>query len=441
MKKIIKFFSIFLDETVFFVLASRVLNSLVGLISIYFIFRFLSPVEQGHYYTFISLVGFSVFFEFGLSTLIIQTVSHALVKSNIKSITKVPVNKKNHLFFNTVKNLYIFSLLLSGVMLLGMLLIGIFIFGHLSNLIIAWSILAVLISINFLINTGLNIIEGMGKIVEVAKIRFFSMLFSAPILWISFYFGLNVFAISLQLFASLLIFAIWLIRRYRFFFYYAFESKGKIKLKKFIQSILPLQSKLTVSFFSNYLNFQGFVPLVYLISSSEFAGKFGVTIQALMAINGFAITWVNSKFSYLSNLAAKNSKVILQLEFKRFFVVSVEVLCILLTLFLSVIFYMTFMKADYLDRFLDVQSIIYLCLTALAIHVYSAVNIFLLAFKKDPLFKLNLSKMVFLLMGFSYLFASKKQDDIIYLYFLSAIGFSMFGSLYIFHRFKKNNFN
>ena len=80
------------------------------------------------------------------------------------------------------------------------------------------------------------------------------------------------------------------------------------------------------------------MPLVYLMSSSEYAGKFGVTIQALMAINGFAITWVNSKFSYLSHLAAKNSKELLQLEFKRFFVISIEVLCVLLAIFLSLIF-------------------------------------------------------------------------------------------------------
>ena len=214
----------------------------------------------------------------------------------------------------------------------------------------------------------------------------------------------------------------------------------KIKLKKFIQSILPLQSKLTVSFFSNYLNFQGFVPLVYLMSSSEYAGKFGVTIQALMAINGFAITWVNSKFSYLSHLAAKNSKVLLQLEFKRFFVISIEVLCVLLAIFLSLIFYMVFTKATYLDRFLDTENILYLCLTALAIHVYSAVNTFLLAFKKDPLFKLNLFKMMFLLIGFGYLFLSKKQDHIIYMYCFTSICFSLFGSLYILNRFKKINF-
>ncbi|QDC96492.1 hypothetical protein FIT77_04155 [Candidatus Methylopumilus universalis] len=440
MKKIIKFFSIFLDETVFFVLASRVLNSLVGLISIYFIFRFLSPIEQGHYYAFISLVGFSVFFEFGLGTLIIQTVSHSLVKSNIKSVTNILAIKKNHLFFNTVKNLYVFSLFLSLLMFLGMSLIGFFIFGDLSILITPWCILTILISINFLINTGLNIIEGMGKIVEIAKIRFFAMLFSVPILWISFYFGLNVFSISLQLFASILIFSIWLIRKYRVFFYYSFKSEGRIKLTNFIQSIWPLQSRLTVSFFSNYLNFQGFVPLVYLMSSSEYAGKFGVTIQALMAINGFAITWVNSKFSYLSQLAAKNSKELLQLEFKRFFVISIEVLCVLLAIFLSLIFYMSFTKTNYLDRFLDIENILYLCLTAFAIHVYSAVNIFLLAFKKDPLFKLNLFKMIFLLIGFGYLFLSKEQDHIIYIYCFTSICFSLFGSLYILNRFKKINF-
>ena len=67
MKKITNFFSIFLDETVFFVLASRVFSGLAGLVSIYFILKHLSLTAQAHYFTFINLAGFSVFFEFTLN--------------------------------------------------------------------------------------------------------------------------------------------------------------------------------------------------------------------------------------------------------------------------------------------------------------------------------------------------------------------------------------
>ena len=77
---------IFLDKTVFFVLCSRVFSSMVGLGSIYFILKHLSPIDQGHYYTFINLVGFSVFFEFGLSTLIVQYVSHHMANFDVSLI-------------------------------------------------------------------------------------------------------------------------------------------------------------------------------------------------------------------------------------------------------------------------------------------------------------------------------------------------------------------
>jgi O-antigen/teichoic acid export membrane protein len=424
----------FMDKSIFLVLMARVFNSFSGLISIFFIVRYLSTSQQGHYYAFTNLIGFSVFFEFGLSTLIIQLVSHALVSSKVSSIDFLKLTDQNKNFFGLLKNITSFSFMLALLMFVGMFLVGLFIFASSPSLFLPWILLIFLTSLNFLMNTYLNIIEGSGKIIEVVKIRFFAMLISAPILWLCFSLGFNVYALSIQLAIS--IFVIWLNLKYKELFIEAFKIKSFNKFIDFFREIIPLQAKLTVSFFSNYMNFQGFIPLIYLMFSPEYAGKFGITLQVITAINGFGITWVNTKFSYLSNLAAKNSKV-MQLEFKKLFLVSTGVLLVLLMVFLAVIFYLQSINSIYIHRLLNFESIIFLCAISFAIHVYSAINIFLLSFKKDPLFELNLLKIIFLFGGVAWIFSSQRYGDFLYLYFLSAIFISLFGSIYVFCRHKK----
>ena len=64
------------DKAIFYTLVGRSFGIPVSVLTIFFIARFLSPEEQGYYYTFGSIVALQVFFELGLTGIITQFVAH-----------------------------------------------------------------------------------------------------------------------------------------------------------------------------------------------------------------------------------------------------------------------------------------------------------------------------------------------------------------------------
>lgn len=64
------------DRAVGFTVLARVWASAAGLVTVILIARFLSPAEQGYYYTFGSLVALQIVFELGFSFVVLQLASH-----------------------------------------------------------------------------------------------------------------------------------------------------------------------------------------------------------------------------------------------------------------------------------------------------------------------------------------------------------------------------
>ena len=61
-----------MDRAVSFTVLARTWNILSGALTIILIAHFVSPTEQGYYYTFASLVSLQVVFELGFSLVILQ---------------------------------------------------------------------------------------------------------------------------------------------------------------------------------------------------------------------------------------------------------------------------------------------------------------------------------------------------------------------------------
>jgi hypothetical protein len=64
------------DRAVSYTLLSRGLQLILAPVSLLLVARFLTPVQQGFYYTFASLLALQIFFELGLSYVVLQFASH-----------------------------------------------------------------------------------------------------------------------------------------------------------------------------------------------------------------------------------------------------------------------------------------------------------------------------------------------------------------------------
>src|SRR5437016_12217930 len=64
------------DRATAYTALRQVTSLLTGVGSLYFIIHYLSGAEQGFYYTFGSILGFTVFLELGLESVLVQFASH-----------------------------------------------------------------------------------------------------------------------------------------------------------------------------------------------------------------------------------------------------------------------------------------------------------------------------------------------------------------------------
>ena len=74
-----------LDRAVGFTILARFWSSAAGLVTVALIARFLSPAQQGYYYTFGSLVALQIVFELGFSFVILQLASHERAELSISA--------------------------------------------------------------------------------------------------------------------------------------------------------------------------------------------------------------------------------------------------------------------------------------------------------------------------------------------------------------------
>src|SRR6202049_512731 len=72
-----------IDRAIGFTVLGRFWSSAAGLVTVALIARFLSPAEQGYYYTFGSLVALQIVFELGFSYVILQMASHERAELSI----------------------------------------------------------------------------------------------------------------------------------------------------------------------------------------------------------------------------------------------------------------------------------------------------------------------------------------------------------------------
>lgn len=424
------------DKTVLLILAGRVINSLGGFVTIYFVLHYLNDKLQGHYYTFLNLIGFSVFFEFGLSTLIIQLISHHVRDTYLQKQRLVGPESSLNQFLTLVKNILVHAFFLAIFMALSLGVLGGILLEKSATLYLPWLLLVLVYCLSFFINTAINIIEGTGKINDVAIARMLSTLVSIPTLWLCLSSHLGVYALVIQAIANVITLSAWLLSQYGLFIRQALNQHISIKdFFSYLKSVFPLQKRLSVSFLSIYMGAQVYVPLMFALGQVELAGKLGVTLQAFNAINGFAITWINSKLALFGASISKGERLKVYAQFKSLFGTSLLVLILLLLILWTLFFALNQTNSPYLSRFLSAKYILLFSITAIGIHVYTSINTYLLSFKLDPLFKLNLLRIIFLFTSICVIYVLKEVSYIFGIYLINNVLIGMLGAIYVLHQF------
>ena len=400
------------DGAIGYVILARLIQAGGGVISIFFIAKYLNKVEQGYYYTFGSILAIQMFFELGLSNIITQFVAHEKAFLSWDGNTKLVGDNKSlsrisSLFRFCVKWFSVMSIIFTTTLLY---------FGHIffknygnQNNIVEWQIPWIVISIitgaSLMMSPIFAIFEGLGKVKEVAKIRFVQQLVQLIALFSFLFLGYKLFSSPIASVVSLLIAPLWIAFSYKRKLLFNIFNEIKEWRVNYRLEIFPYQWRIALSWVSGYFIFQLFNPVVFATEGAKVAGQMGMTLVVLGGISTISMSWVNTKVPLFSNYIAKKEFENLDLVFNRTIKQASLICAACLLFFVIVIYFMQSIDYSLAYRFLPVPLVILLSLATFVNQLIGAFGTYLRCHKKEPY--LIMSIVMALLISSSIYFSSQ----------------------------------
>ena len=386
-----------IDKAILYTLLSRGLQISTALFTIFFIAKNLTAEEQGFYYTFGSITALQVFFELGMTYIVTQfvahDVSHLKLDENFKLIGDIKYRSRLSSLLRFCSKWY---LIFGGIILAVLVIAGSFFFNRYSvehkgvDWFLPWILLAIGSALNFLAAPVLSFIEGLGKVKEVAQIRFIQQFIHPIVVWGGLSIGSKLYVSGADAILRIIVVMI-IIFKSPFFriLKNIWEDEGDEKII-YMKEVFPLQWKIAVSWISGYFIFQIFNPILFAVEGPKIAGQMGMTLAALNGIQALAQSWINTKVPRMSGFIAQKDFKSLDNLFNKTFKQMVSIGTLILVCFVSVVYFIQHYDIKFLgmeigDRFIP---IIPLCLISAALWTLlpiSAWGVYLRCHKQEPM--------------------------------------------------------
>jgi hypothetical protein len=385
-----------IDKAIAFTASTRTFQFASTIFIIYFTTRFLSPDEQGYSYTFASILALQIFFELGFTGIITQFVAH---ESSHLSWSDNYALEGEDKYKSRLSSLIHFCIKwysrIAGLLLITLIVAGIFFFQKFdkTNNGITWRLPWILLvlgtCLNFIISPIASFLQGIGKVKEIAKVRFFQQIISPIIYCGTLAMGFKLFASGFMAFVTAFV-----------FFYLLFSSS----LYKYLKSIwaqpvhekvsyknevFPYQWRIALSWISGYFIFQLFNPVLFATEGPVIAGQMGMTLSGLNGITALSLSWIETKVPLFSVLIARKQYSQLDSIFKKVKNQSVIIngLCILVyagTLFIIRKFNIQINQINLGVRFLDYFPFFLMSILTFTNQYVSSWAIYLRCHNKEP---------------------------------------------------------
>lgn len=385
------------DKAIFFTLLGRGLHISTALFTVFFIAKNLTPEEQGFYYTFGSIVALQVFFELGLTGIITQFVaheaSHLKLNSDFKMIGEEKYKSRlSSLLKFCAKWYFIVAILVFfALSILGSLFFARYSTEHEDiEWFLPWILLAIGTAFNLLLSPITAFLEGLGKVKEVAQLRFVQQIMYPIIIWGGLSIGGKLLVSGIEAFMRVFVVAVIIVKSPFFKILKNIWKDSGTEKVLYMKEVFPYQWRIALSWVSGYFIFQLFNPVLFATEGAKVAGQMGMTLAALNGIQSLTLSWINTKVPIMSGLIAKKDYGKLDFLFGKTIKQMLLMGSFAILLFVCVIVYIQqnesfFLFADIGNRFLPVLP---LCLMAWSSWTMILINpwaTYLRCHKREPL--------------------------------------------------------
>ncbi len=298
------------DRAVGFTVLARVWASSAGLVTVALIARFLSPAEQGYYYTFGSLVAMQMVFELGFSLVILQLASHERAKLSISTTYDISGDPVAHARLASIIQKSVRWYSVAGLLLAVTLVpAGLYFFhthqhGHDVRWVLPWCLAALITVLNFQLDPLLSFFEGCGYVANIARLRFAQSVTGSALAWVALITSHGLFAPAMMLLGMASCSLVWLFSKQKLLFGLLKGHPGGNRIR-WNEEVWPFQWRIAVSWFSGYFIYWLFNPVLFAYHGPVEAGRMGMSLSLANAIMNIAVSWVSTKSAPFGTLIAR----------------------------------------------------------------------------------------------------------------------------------------
>jgi hypothetical protein len=297
---------------------------LAGVVTIFLLPLFLSPMEQGFYYTFASVVALQVFFELGLNHVLTQIAGHSA--AHLHRAANGSLQGDLH-WRRKVVSLFALSKKWNAIMAtffaITMLTGGIYFFAQRGSMSVnqwigPWILLTIAVAFNFALSARLAICEGLGEVADVARLRLRQSMAGYLILWVMLLSGQGLTAaVAVPLTSA--VFTAWWLWRHPLLKQLREEvtQATRVNAEEFEwrRDIFPLQWRIALSWASGYFIFSFITPVIFALQGPVEAGRLGLALSAFSAVSTVGMSWIAAKIPSFSGHVARKERTALDTLF------------------------------------------------------------------------------------------------------------------------------
>lgn len=331
-----------------------------GPITMLLIIRYLSPAEQGFFYSFAGVMGIQVFLEAGFAQSITQFTS--------REFAWLRFNKEGHLvgrraslsrlrsIFHNANKYYLY-----GAVVLASVLSGggyLFFSTHEDHGVawkIPWLVASICAGFNFLLTPIWAVLDGCNRVAEIATYRFWLTLIGFLASTICLPMGLGIHLVTVSSIVTLIFPLAYLGLRWRGLIFQIFRPAGHEQVS-WRKEIWGFQWRIAGTWMTRYFLESGIAPLALQLCGVVVAGQIGMTFQIVKLVGGVANTWTVVRIPAWGALAAQGKWSEIEASWRSAAKRSI-IICILgLGSFLAGLFVFEHLWPSVADRFLDIPS-------------------------------------------------------------------------------------
>lgn len=365
------------------VLAQRAWQAGSGVATLAFVAHFLSPAEQGYFYTLASIAALHMVLDMGLSAVLVQFAAREFIGLSWGAGGRVEGAEPSR--FLTLVRL---SLCWYGVAAVLFLLIypagALFLAeGHGNSgdgWRGPWALLVCATAAGFIFLPALALSEGSGDVAQVYAIRLIQGVIGALAAWVVLAMGGGLYAVAMLPAAGALVAGIWLLARRRRMVAQAFRAKTKSF--HWGVEVWPLQWRIGASWLAGYALVLMHVPLLFRTQGPIVAGQMGVTMTVANMLSLLALSWMTARIPEMAKSAAMKDWTNLDGVYRAAFLTSCATFA-----GGAILFFLGRLALEwtpYGDRFLPVAQTAALLVAMAFYHVAGLFGAYLRAHLREP---------------------------------------------------------